>query len=129
MKLDSDAINQTLSFETYAGEKYSNLKFLSLLDPDTAMMYDDVVAKHLQNRPYLPDPVPTAYSEYLYALFKNAEGKKTCLGIPWIRESSIISNEQPNYRIDLTAPTKEQVDSFKSMLSASGIENFKISIV
>ena len=129
MKLDSDAINQTLSFETYAGVKYSNLKFISLLDPDTAGVYIDAVALHLQNRPYLPDPVPTAYSDYLYGLFKDAEGSKICLGVPWVREASIVTNDQPNYRIDLTAPTKAQVDSFKSMLAASGIENFKISIV
>ena len=127
MKLDSDAFNTTLSFETYAGVKYNNLKFLSLLD--SATMQDvgqDPVAGHLQNVVYLPEPQPEAYTDYMYAKFVDAEGNRTYLGVPWVREDSIVNNGTPDVLIMLKAPTQAQIDTMRSIAIASGIENFTV---
>jgi len=130
MKLDSDTLKATLSFETYAGVKYNNLKFLAILDAGTVNdLGQDPFAKHMQNLPYLPDPKPEAYTDYDYALFRDAEGKKTYLGIPWVRESSIVDNGRPDYQMLIISPTQAQLDSLRSMAVASGIENFTLKAI
>lgn len=130
MKLDSSSLQATLSFETYAGVKYNNLKFLAILDAGTVTaLGTDAFGLHLQNLPYLPDPKPEAYTDYSYALFRDAEGKKTYLGIPWVREDSIVNKGQPDYQMLILAPTPAQLDSLRSMAIASGIENFTLKAI
>lgn len=130
MKLESATLQTTLSFETYAGVKYNNLKFLAILDAGSVIaLGQDPVGLHLQNLPYLPAPKPEAYSDYSYALFRDAEGKRTYLGIPWIREDSIINKGQPDYQMLILAPTQAQLDSLRSMAIASGIENFTLKAI
>lgn len=130
MKLESSTLQSTLSFETYAGVKYNNLKFVAILDAGTvSTLGQDPLGLHLQNLPYLQDPKPESHTDYSYVLFLDAEGKKTYLGIPWIREGSIVNKGQPNYLMTIIAPTPEQLSSLRSMAIASGIENFTIKAI
>lgn len=129
MKLISTNYGKTLTFDTYSGIKYANLKFVSLLDPDTAINFLDIHAEHIQNMPYMKDPKPTLATDYSYAKFVSADGKKIYLGVPWVNEDSITLNSVPNYRMTLIAPTQDQLDSLKSMAIASGIENFTLEAI
>jgi hypothetical protein len=130
MKLDSETIDATLSFETHAGVKYNHLKFTGLIDAATMLaLGQDPVGLHLQNKPYLPDPKPEAYTDYKYAMFVGADKQRVYLGVPWVREDSIVNNGQPNYIMTIIAPTPAQLDTLRSMAVASGIENFTLKAV
>lgn len=130
MKLISTNVGKTLSFETYAGVKYKNLKFVSMPDAhDVYAMGLDAPALHIQNLPYMQTPKPAAYTDYPYAKFVDADGNAMYLGVPWVNEDSITLNSTPNAVLTLTAPTQDQLDSLRSMLTAAGIEDYKISYV
>lgn len=130
MKLDSTTLQATLSFETYAGVKYNHMKFIGMIDAVTMMtLGQDAVGLHLQNKPYLPDPKPEAYTDYSYAIFVGSEKQRVYLGVPWVREDSIVNNGQPNYMMTIIAPTPAQLDTLRSMAVASGIENFTLKAI
>lgn len=129
MKLVSENTGKTLTFETVAGEKYSNLKFVSL--PDADMVADtgyDPMARHTQYWPYINDGTPNDYRAYPYAKFINAENKAVYFGIPWIRESSIVENSSPATMFTFPAgTTAAQIDNVRAMCLASGIEGFTVT--
>jgi len=130
MKLISTNIGKTMTFQTFSGIKYSNQKLVALLDATTVeALGQDPIAGHIQNLPYMKDPKPGAYTDYLYAKFTDADGTPLYLGIPWTDEDSIVQNTTPNYVITLVGPEQAQVDSLKSMMIANGIENFTIKAV
>lgn len=129
MEIDQNAVGTTLSFQTFDGAQYKNLKLLALLDSGTvvALGYDAVAGHHSQY-PYLPPGTPDNFQQYMYGKFVDANQAITYLGVPWIKPSSVVANENPNYVLLLRNPTPQQVDSVRSMLIASGIEDFEITV-
>lgn len=130
MKLDSNAIGKTLSFDTVAGEKLKNLKLVSLPDASTLLELGiDVVAKHKEYLPYIANPKPVSHTAYLYAKFVDTNGNRQYYGIPWIKESSVIVNSNPGRIIRMPTATEEQIESLKTMMVKSGIEDFTIEAI
>lgn len=125
MKLISDNFDKTLSFETFMGQKYRGLIFTDLLSARTVVdLGFDAAALHRQHLNFNPEGMPDDYTKYKYARFVDAETNVTYLGVPWVRETSIIENSSPDYELILKEPTQDQLDSLRSMVVASGIENF-----
>ncbi len=128
MKLSSDNVGKTLSFETVAGEKFNNLKFVSM--PDADMVADtgnDPLAKHTQYWPFINDGTPNDFRAYQYAKFIDADKKSIYFGVPWIRESSIVENNSPVTIFTFPAgTTAAQIDSVRSMCLAAVIEGFTV---
>lgn len=128
MALTSADIGKTYTFETYNGVRHKHLKFLAILDSDTvASLGVDLPATHAQMYPYLPDGAPTSYQAYTYAKFVDLSGDhKYYIGLPWIRPTSLVEEGSPNYKIIIRNASAEKIQSVRSMLSASGIEDFTI---
>lgn len=127
MSLVSANLNKTYSFETRAGARYKNFKFVAILDAGTVIaMGVDVPALHQQNIPYLPPGSPSSYLDYTYAKFINADGEMLYLAIPWIKQESMVENNAPGYRITVPTATSQQLNSVRSMMVAAGIETFTI---
>lgn len=130
MNLDNNAVGKTLSFETVSGEKYRNLKLLSFPDGATvAALGEDPVAKHKQYLPFIPDPKPLAYTDYLYTRFVDADGKAFYFGVPWIKPTSIEENSNVTYLFRVRNATTEQLNSVKVMMTKSGIEDFSVEVL
>lgn len=130
MKLDSTNVGKTISFETVAGEKINNLKLVSIPDAATVLaLGGDPVAKHRQYLPYIPDPKPLQYTDYLYAKFLDADGKSWYYGIPWIKPTSIVENSNVTYLFRCRNASTEQIDSIKQMMVKSGIEDFTVEVL
>lgn len=130
MKLDDDALNKTLSFETVLGVKYNNLKFTDNLSALTLIaLGQDPEALHQQYREKLPPGTPDDYRLYRYAKFEQVSGGPIFLGIPWVKEDSIEENEHPNYGGIFRSITAAQLDSLRTMITASGIEDFELYII
>ena len=130
MALDSTYIGQTLSFELLSGIKYVNYKLLSILDVGTvtALGYD-AAAGHAQNYPYMPSDSLDDYTSYMYAKFVDAEKNILYVGIPWVKDSTITVLTDVNYNCLITNPTAVELDTFRSILIASGFDGrYKLSI-
>jgi hypothetical protein len=127
MQLNSDALNKTITFDSYEGPRYKNLRFVSILDAQTVIALGfDAAAKHMQHYPYLPPGVPDSYTGYSYAKFLDANNSVIYMGIPWVKPSSITENANPVRQITLRDTDDATVASLRSMMIAHGIENFTI---
>lgn len=84
---------KTLSFDVYPGtvigSTFSNVKVLAILDRDTANIWIDTAAMHVNVYPMLPNGVPDDPSQYQYVKLQHPNGKISVVGIPWINESTI----------------------------------------
>lgn len=128
MQLNSAARGKVLNFETWDGVQFRNLKFLAELDIGTILALKiDAPALHQQYAPYLPDGSPETYLDYPYAKFSDFDGKNVYLGIPWIKEVSIVEVTAVDYTIKLRAPTQEQITNLRAMMVQNGIADFTIS--
>lgn len=127
MKLDTNAVGKVLNFDTQAGEKFKSLKLISFLDGATMLQIgEDPVAGHKQYLPFIPNPKPVLYTDYLYGKFADVNGKSFYFGIPWVKESSITVVSNPGRIIRMPTATADQIESLKEMMVKSGIEEFTI---
>lgn len=131
--LSSDHIGKLLSFTVYPvailGSSFSNVTVLGLLDAASAFQFIDPAAMHVNVYPTLPVGVTNRYDSYLYAKLKLANGAITCVGLPWIDNSTIVvhSNLAFDVRIeDVDAPDYE---TLRNALLANGFNNFVITTV
>lgn len=130
MNLDMNAIGKTVSFETVAGEKINNLKFITPIDATSVLRFgEDPIAKHKQYLPFIPDPKPVNYTDYLYAKFVDADGKEKYYGIPWIKPTSIVENSDVTYLFRVKNASLEKIESVKQMMVKSGIEDFTVEVL
>lgn len=90
-------IGQTISFDVYPsailGTGFKNCKVLAVVDADTALLLGiDPVATHISVYPTLPSTlgVPNRYDGYQYVKLKLATGKIAVIGIPYIKEETIV---------------------------------------
>jgi len=128
VSITSNDIGKIYSFSTYDGVQHRHLKFSALLDADTLLMLGvDVQSKHASIYPYLPEGSPSSYKDYVYGKFVDLTGNKFFyFGVPCIREDSLVEDGQPSYRITLRNLDSNKLNSVRSMLVASGVEDFTI---
>lgn len=128
--LNSDSIDKTLTFDTFEGVRYKNLRFVSILDAQTVTALGfDAPAKHMQNYPYLPAGTPDTYSAYKYAKFLDANNAILYLGIPWVKPASITVSGAKTTRITVRNVDQTTLDSIRSMMIAHGVEDFDFETV
>ena len=104
--LDKMKINDTVNFEVYPsallGTGFKNCKVLAILDADTAKLFNiDPPALHISVYPTLPVGTPDRYDGYSYLKIRLANGNITCIGVPWIKESSITAVTYTTARIEI----------------------------
>lgn len=131
MNLDINAVGRTLSFELVDGQRVNNLKFVSPIDAASVLAIGliDPVAQHRNYLPYIPDPKPVKYSDYLYAKFVNADGGSVFYGMPWIKLDSIVENTDVTYLVRVRNASSEQMVSLKAMMVKNGIEDFDVDVL
>lgn len=124
MQLNSDTLKKTLTFDTWEGIRHKNYRFVAILDAETVMALGfDAPAKHQQNYPYLPAGAPDSYSAYSYAKFMTGDNAIVYLGIPWVKATSIVENNNPTTLIRVKA-TQAELTSLRSMMIAHGMVDF-----
>jgi hypothetical protein len=130
MQLNDNSIDKTLSFEDVLGIQYKNLKFTDILSASTvSALGKEPAVWHQSYRTALPAGVEDDYRAYKYAKFVSASGEYTYIGIPFVKQTSIIENASPAKRYTFESLTPDQERSLNAMLTASGIENFKVETI
>lgn len=130
MPLNESFKGKTLSFELSSGIRYTNYKLLALLDVGTVVAVGfQAAGEHHQNYPYMPPDSPDDFTAYAYAKFVDPENKILYVGVPWIKEGSITVLDTVNYNCLLLNPTTAEMETFRSILVASGFEGrFKLTV-
>lgn len=126
-------IGKTINFSTNAGAilgvEIRNAKVVAILDPNTAKSFDDIVAKHIQVFPYLPQDTPDSAYDYSYLKVITAEGKEAVYGIPWINETSIELVDTTNIKVVLKGRGQSDIALLRQALLSNGFDDFTIDVV
>lgn len=90
-------IGQKISFEIYPtaqfGNNFQNVTLAAFLDANLVRILGfDIISNHQNVYPSLPAGVPNDPTQYSYVRIEFESGQHQYLGIPWIREDSVIVN-------------------------------------
>jgi hypothetical protein len=102
---------------------------LAILDPESAFQYIDPPSMHVNVKPTLPSGSPDRYDRYNYAKIKLPNGKVTCVGLPWIIESTITILSNVSFKVEITDVTAEDYETLRNALTANGFNMFNIEVV
>lgn len=126
----SGDIGKVVSFDVYPaniiGTVFDHVKFLALLDAESAYQYIDPASMHASIYPTLPVGSPANYDGYLYAKLRLPSGETTCLGLPWIIDSSIVFEENLSFTVKVTDVSSSDYTRLRTALIANGFTSIEI---
>jgi hypothetical protein len=132
VSLSFSLIGKTVNFSTNAspilGVEVRNAKVLGILDPGSAKAYDDIVAKHIQVYPYLPEGTPDSPYDYPYVKLAMADGTEKVFGLPWIQEGTIQIVDTTTLVVVLKNRGQSDINLLRQSLLANGFEDFTIEV-
>lgn len=124
-------IGLTYSFEVYPsailGTDFKNVKVLAILDKDSANQIISTQSMHVNVYPYLPAGTPNSPAGYNYIKILTQSGATTCIGIPWIKESTISVVEFKRATAVIDGVTLEDGPKIAAALLKNGYPNVKIN--
>lgn len=121
-----------VSFDTYPasilGTIFSEVKVLGIFDKDTANMWIDANSMHSNVYPSLPVNSPTSPDDYQYVKLKHTNGNISVLGLPWIREDTIVVVNKGTLTLVLSDMTVEDKDNIVASIAAIGYKLDRITL-
>lgn len=122
----------TISFEVYPasilGTRFDNVKVMGTFDKDTARMWIDPDAMHVNVFPTLPSGVPDDPNQYQFVKLKHTNGSITILGVPWIREDTIQISQKGTLTVTVNDVGPADRDRIIRALSANGYKTSAVSL-
>lgn len=117
-------LGHRFSFEVYPtavlGSNFRDVRLEGILSPEMAMAFGaDIASLHANVYPSLPAGVPNDPMQYNYFRIRLANGSFMILGVPWVRQESIVLSEGGN--LYLTFSNRTQTDLDRILLSLSSI--------
>jgi hypothetical protein len=113
-----------ITFEVYPasiiGTRFQDVKVLGLLDKDTANLWIDADAMHLNVFPTLPNGVPNNPDDYQYVKLKHLNGAVSVIGIPWIRTDSVVVSTRGTLTLSVKNVTPVDMDRIVRAINANG---------
>lgn len=110
---------------------FTNTFINGVIDMDTAQALGlDVRAKHealyplIKNKGYADDP-----ASYGYVRVTKENGSTTILGIPWIKESSIVAKQRNRITVDIPDVGTNDIALVKAALESNGYPNAVVKLV
>lgn len=127
-------LNATVSFDYYPsqilGSGVVRAKVLAWMDADTAKFFGiDPIALHANVYPLLPPSTPNRYDGYPYVKLKLENGDVTAVGVPWIRDDTLVILTQTRARFTLENVTPDQITTALQALSANGLTAVNVEML
>lgn len=126
-------IGSTVSFETYApqiiGAVIQNAVVLSHLDADSVrMLGGDPYSKHAQVYPLLPTGTVDDAASYTYLKLKLVSTEIAYIGLPWIREETIVATQRRRAVVKIEDVGPSDVNEIGLALSSNGYSKYTITL-
>lgn len=124
-------IGLTYTFEVYPnailGTDFKNVKVLAILDKDSANQIISTQSMHVNVYPYLPSGTPNNPGGYNYIKILTQSGAITCIGIPWIKDSTVTVVEFKRANVVIDGITLEDGPKIAAALLKNGFPNIKVN--
>jgi len=119
-------IGQRFSFEVYPtsvlGNNFQDVRLEGILSARAAASYGvDIEALHANVYPTLPEgTTPNDPFQYSYIRIQHASGEYGVIGIPWIRQDSIVISDGGKVVLTFNDKTQSDLDMILLALSSNG---------
>lgn len=110
------------------GEKFTNMKVLSIMTSDQALKERDIATLHEQVKPFLEN-VSVNISDLNYILFETIDKEKVIYPIEYIDMTSLTVVESIDIRVDLSKCSTTDLEMIKTILNESGYTNYDINVI
>lgn len=110
------------------GNNFKQVIVEAIVNPSIAAKFLDIEAFHVQVYPYLPAGIPNDPRGYDYLMFKTASGQTTILGIPWIKQDSVVLAESGTIFVEIPNVTTQDLTRVSDALSANGFYGFNVKM-
>lgn len=121
---DLEKIGSVVSFDVYApelGVNFNGVEISAVYNYRTAVRNGrDVDAIHQQIYSRLPSSVPNDPTKYNYVEVITAGGEYVILGIPWIKESTIVVTKTLIYKPSIVIEDATDVTKINQILNQAG---------
>lgn len=125
-------LKQTYSFEVYPaallGNGFKNVVVMAILDQESANQIIDTQALHIQVKPSLPVGSPSRASDYNYVKLRMPNGDTTVLGLPWIKDNTIVQQTSTTIMAVISGVTPADVSRVRAALLQNGFANLDITV-
>lgn len=127
---DLTDISKVVSFEVYPsailGTTFDRVKILAFLDAASAQQFIDPATMHANVYPTLPVGVPNRFDSYTYVKLQLENGTITCLGLPWIIQSTVVYETNVTYQITVSQAHGDDYEKIRQALIANGYNHITI---
>lgn len=121
-----------LSFEVYPaaviGTHFDDVKVMGVFDSDTARMWIDPEALHVNVYPTLPAGTPDDPEQYQFVKLKHLNGNISIIGVPWIREDTIQISQKGTFTFKVEDVGPVDRDRIIKALAANGYRPTSVSL-
>ena len=122
-------IKKTYNFTTLVpsllGGEYKNMQVVSLMTPDEAVKYQDILTLHEQVRTLIA--LNMSANDCTYVKFKTLEGDTKIIALEYIEPDSIKEVTTVNIRIELQRATTEDISVIAARLKELGYVDFDVT--
>ena len=122
-------IKKTYNFTTLVpsllGGEYKNMQVVSLMTPDEAVKYQDILTLHEQVRTLIA--LNMGANDCTYVKFKTLEGDTKIIALEYIEPDSIKEVTTVNIRIELQRATTEDISIITARLKELGYVDFDVT--
>ena len=122
-------IKKTYNFTTLVpsllGGEYKNMQVVSLMTPDEAVKYQDILTLHEQVRTLIA--LNMSANDCTYVKFKTLEGDTKIIALEYIEPDSIKEVTTVNIRIELQRATTEDISIIRARLKELGYVDFDVT--
>lgn len=124
---------KSYTFALYPSYVFStDFKFVTVLGVvsyEIATQYADIYPLHIQVYSSLPAGTPNDPKAYDYLLIKTTANVTMVLGLPWIKENTIVENEGRTMQITVANVSATDVDKVRNALVQNGYNNLSITML
>lgn len=102
------------------GDIFQNVTVMGILDEETARGFIDTVGRHKLVYPQLPEGTPNDWAAYNYLKLRLENGDSTIIGIPWIRQDTVVEVTAQQIKAVISNVTVADIPNIRSALLANG---------
>lgn len=126
-------IGDTISFQVYPsvllGNQFNDVVVQSVVNADTARMLGfDFVSMHANVFPTLPESSPDNPNQYNYLVVRLQSGGTQIVGLPWIREETIVSRVTTSVFVEIIGAGTVDVPAIVNALSSNGYRSNNVKV-
>ena len=127
-----DLIGKVVSFQLYPSaivtDDFTNCKIIAVGSHESASGFISPARLHSTIYATLPEGTPNDYRAYEYVLIKKQDNTITAVGIPWVKDNSVVIVGSIELHATIRNKTIEDIDLLRKVLMENNFSNIDITI-